>query len=122
MPLFYHFKNMKLCSYLTKSLLVQHKMSSNKKLNVLLHWLHFQESLAGILEKLSAIKSKHQALCSDLVTVGLAQKDAVDSISINLGNTMDLIQQFHHTTDVEVQRTGYEGHTICSCLAGRINS
>lgn len=61
------------------------------------------ESLAGILEKLSAIRSKHQALCSELVTVGLAQKDTVDSISINLGSTVDLIQQFHHTTAVEVQ-------------------
>lgn len=34
--------------------------------------------------------------------MGLAQKDTIDSISVNLANTMDLIQQFHHTTDVEV--------------------
>ncbi|XP_075875993.1 SKA complex subunit 2 isoform X2 [Nelusetta ayraudi] len=61
------------------------------------------ESLAGILEKLSAIKSKHQLLCSELLTVGSAQKDTIDSISVNLANTMDLIQQFHHTTDVEVE-------------------
>lgn len=75
----------------------------DKKLTAWLSWLHFQESLAGILEKLSTIKSKHQLLCSELVTVGLAQKDTIDSISINLANTMDLIQQFHHRTDVEVQ-------------------
>lgn len=73
-----------------------------KKLTACLSWLHFQESLAGILEKLGAIKSKHQLLCSELVTVGLAQKDTINSISVNLANTMDLIQQFHHTTDVEV--------------------
>lgn len=58
--------------------------------------------MAVILEKLNAIKTKHLALCSEVVEMSLAQKDTIDSIRISLASVMELIQHFHHTTEVEV--------------------
>lgn len=71
-------------------------------MNTWLCWLNLQDNMAVILEKLNAIKTKHLALCSEVVEMSLAQKDTIDSIRISLANVMELIQHFHHTTEVEV--------------------
>ncbi|KAM3842824.1 SKA complex subunit 2 [Diretmus argenteus] len=61
-----------------------------------------EENPVALLENLAAIKARHAALCSQVKELAAVQKESMDSIKTHLNSTMQLIQRFQQTADVEV--------------------
>ncbi|KAM4603694.1 SKA complex subunit 2-like [Polymixia lowei] len=61
-----------------------------------------EDNLVGLLENLVAIKARHAALSTQVKQIAAAQKESMDSIRIHVNSTLQLIQHFQQTADVEV--------------------
>lgn len=61
-----------------------------------------EENPVKLLENLSAIKTRHAALCAEVQEIEAEQKQSMDSIRAHLNTTVQLVQQLQQTADVEV--------------------
>ncbi|XP_071029265.1 SKA complex subunit 2 [Oncorhynchus clarkii lewisi] len=61
-----------------------------------------EENPVKLLENLSAIKTRHAALCTQVQEIAAEQKQSMDSIRVHLDTTVQLVQQLHQAADVEL--------------------
>ncbi|XP_029483437.1 spindle and kinetochore-associated protein 2 isoform X1 [Oncorhynchus nerka] len=61
-----------------------------------------EENPVKLLENLSAIKTRHAALCTQVQEIAAEQKQSMDSIRVHLDTTVQLVQQLQQTADVEL--------------------
>lgn len=65
-----------------------------------------------LLENLSAIKTRHAALCTQVQEISAEQKQSMDAIRVHLDTTVQLVQQLQQTADVEVDYSLYVHPTL----------
>ncbi|XP_024287640.1 spindle and kinetochore-associated protein 2 [Oncorhynchus tshawytscha] len=61
-----------------------------------------EENPVKLLENLSAIKTRHAALCTQVQEIAAEQKQSMDSIRVHLDTTVQLVQQLQQAADVEL--------------------
>ncbi|XP_035638020.1 spindle and kinetochore-associated protein 2 [Oncorhynchus keta] len=61
-----------------------------------------EENPVKLLENLSAIKTRHAALCTQVQEIAAEQKQSMDSIRVHLDTTVQLVRQLQQAADVEL--------------------
>nr|XP_015223075.1 PREDICTED: spindle and kinetochore-associated protein 2 [Lepisosteus oculatus] len=62
-----------------------------------------EDNPVKLLEKLSAVKARHKALCGQMEEIAKQQQQSMEAIRAHLSTTVQLVEQLQKSADVEVQ-------------------
>uniref|UniRef100_A0A8C4SPY0 Protein FAM33A n=1 Tax=Erpetoichthys calabaricus TaxID=27687 RepID=A0A8C4SPY0_ERPCA len=61
-----------------------------------------EENPVKLLEKLSAVKSRHKALCAQMQEIALEQKNSISAMQSHLNTAIHILQKLEQSTSVEI--------------------